>query len=168
MDISKFKFKKPELSFSDLDTPYQYHFIKELALTAVGLVVSVIFFALIKEWICILFAFLATIGYSLYVLWQVYKSLSNRVLVVDAKCIDLERKENKLLGSFSKDSTTSKTCNLILENDQGLKFTQPVAFSSSYKTGDTIRIYADEGSISQLNQNTYTVINPIFMHVLKS
>ena len=96
MNISNFKFKKPELSFSDLDTPYQYHFIKELALTAVGLVVSVIFFVLIKEWICILFAFLAAIGYSLYVLWQVYKSLSNRVLVVDAKCIDLERKENKV------------------------------------------------------------------------
>ena len=33
---------------------------------------------------------------------------------------------------------------------------------------EMVRVYADEGSISQLNQNTYTIINPIYMHVLKS
>ena len=168
MNINSFKLKKPELSFSDLDTPYQYHFIKELIFTGIGFLVAAIFFILIKEWLYILFAFLVAVGYALYVLWQIYKSLSNRVLVVDAKCVDLERKENKLFGALSKDATTSKTCTLILENDDGIKFTQPVAFSSSYKTGDTVRIYADEGSISQLNQNTYTIINPIYMHVLKS
>ena len=168
MNIKSFKLKKPELSFSDLDTPYQYHSIKELIFTSIGFLVAAIFFILIKEWLYILFAFLVAAGYALYVLWQIYKSLSNRVLVVDAKCVDLERKENKLFGALSKDATTSKTCTLILENDDGIKFTQPVAFSSSYKTGDTVRIYADEGSISQLNQNTYTIINPIYMHVLKS
>ena len=168
MNIERFKLKKTELSFSDLDTPYQYHFIKELAFTGIGFLVATIFFIIIKEWFYILFSLLVAIGYTLYVLWQIYKSLSNRVLVVDAKCIDLERKENKLCGALSKDATTSKTCTLILENDDELKFTQPVAFSSSYKTGDTVRIYADEGSISQLNQNTYTIINPIYMHILKS
>lgn len=168
MNIERFKLKKTELSFSDLDTTYQYHFIKELAFTGIGFLVATIFFIIIKEWFYILFALLVAIGYTLYFLWQIYKSLSNRVLVVDAKCIDLERKENKLFGALSKDATTSKTCTLILENDDGLKFTQPVAFSSSYKTGDTVRIYADEGSISQLNKNTYTIINPIYMHILKS
>ena len=168
MNIKSFKLKKTELSFSDLDTPYQYHFIKELIFTGIGFLVAAIFFIFIKEWLYILFAFLVAAGYALYILWQIYKSLSNRVLVVDAKCVDLERKENKLFGALSKDATTSKTCTLILQNEEGLKFTQPVAFSSSYKTGDTVRIYADEGSINQLNQNTYTVINPIFMHVLKS
>ena len=168
MKIISFKFEKPELSFSDLDTPYQFHFIKELAFTGIGFLVTAGFLIVIKEWLYILFALLIAAGYALYVLWQIYKSLTNHVLVVDAKCIDLERKENKLFGALSKDSTTSKTCTLLLENEEGLKFTQPVAFSSNYKTGDTVRIYADEGSISQLNQNTYTIINPIFMHVLKS
>ncbi len=168
MNIFRFKLEKPELSFSDLDTPYKNHFIKEFVYTGIGFLAATVFFIFIKKWLYILFALLLAAGYSLYVLWQIYKSLSNRVLVVDAKCIDLERKENKLFGSLSKDSTTSKTCTLILENEEGLKFKQPVAFSSSYKTGDTVRVYADEGSISQLNQNTYTIINPIYMHVLKS
>lgn len=168
MNFNSFKLKKPELSFSDLDTPYQYHFIKEFVLTAIGFVISTVFFIFIKQWLYIFFAFAIASGYAIYVLWQIYKSLSNHVLVIDAKCIDLERKENKLFGTLSKDATTSKTCTLLLENEEGLKFTQPVAFSSNYKTGDIVRIYCDEGSISQLNQNTYTVINPIFMHVLKS
>lgn len=168
MSIINFKLEKPGLSFSDLDTPYHYHFLKELAFTGAGFLVAAVFFIVIKEWLYIVFVFLVAAGYALYVLWQIYKSLSNHVLVVDAKCIGLERKENKLFGALSKDSTTSKPCTLILENEEGLKFTQPVAFSSSYKTGDTVRIYADEGSISQLNQNTYTIINPIYMHVLKS
>ncbi|WP_026658239.1 hypothetical protein [Butyrivibrio sp. AC2005] len=168
MNLTKFIPKRPKLSFSDLDTPYQYHFIKELAFTAVGFIVCTVFFVFIRQWLYILFAFLIAAGYALYVIWQIYKSLSNQVLVVDAKCMDLERKENKLFGALSKEATTSKTCTLLLENEEGLKFTQPVAFSSSYKTGDIVRIYADDGSISQLNQNTYTIINPIFMHVLKS
>ncbi len=168
MDISKFKLRKTELSFTDLDTPYQYHFIKELLFTVLGFLITAIIFIIIKEWLYILFSLLLAFGYSLYVIWQIYKSLSNQVLVVDAKCIDLERKESKLFGTLSKDATTSKTCTLLLQNEDGLKFTQPVAFSSNYKTGDIVRIYADEGSISQLNQNTYTIINPIFMHILKS
>ncbi len=160
--------KKPELSFSDLDTTYQNHFIKEFVFTGLGFIVATIISVLIKKWCYILIALSIAFGYALYLLWQIYKSLSNKVLVIDAKCVDLERKENKLLGSASKEITTSKTCTLLLENDDGMKIKQSVAFSSSYKTGDTVRIYADEGSISQLNQNTYTVINPIFMHVLKS
>ncbi len=169
MKTLNLQFEKPGMKFSDLDTPYQYHFIKEFVLTGIAFFTSALFIMIfMKKWQYILVAFLSAISYSLYILWQIYKSLTNMVLVVDAKCIDLERKENKLLGSPSKDATTSKTCTLILENEDGLKFKQPVAFSSPYKTGDTIRIYTDKGSISQLNQNTYTVINPIFMHVLKS
>ena len=168
MKIFNYSFEKPELSFSDLDAPYQSHFIKEFVLTGLGFIAATFVFVMLKEWFYIFIAFLIACGYAVYILWQIYKSLTNRVLVIDAKCIDLERKENKLLGSFSKDMTTSKTCTLLLENEEGIKFKQPVAFSSSYKTGDIVRIYSDEGSISQLNQNTYTVLNPIFMHVLRS
>ncbi|MCR4903335.1 MAG: hypothetical protein K6A23_10805 [Butyrivibrio sp.] len=168
MAMKDYKFEKPKLKFSDLDTPYQYHFIKELIFTFIGFIAAIAVFILIKEWTYIFFALFIALSYVLYVLWQIYKSLTNKVLVIDAKCIDLERKENKLLGSLSKDATTSKTCTLILQNSEGIKFKQPVAFLSDYKTGDVVRIYADEGSVSQLNQNTYTIINPIFMHIIKS
>ena len=106
MKIANFTFEKPEMKFSDLDTPYQYHFIKEFALTGAAFVAATLFIIIfMTQWLYILVALLAAAGYSLYILWQIYKSLTNKVLVVDAKCIDLERKENKLLGPLSKDAT---------------------------------------------------------------
>ncbi len=168
MQLGNFKPQKPSLSFSDLDSAYQNHFIRELLLTFAGFILGIIFAVFMKKWLYILIVFLAAFSYALYVVWQIYKSLCNKILVIDAKCIDLVRKETKLLGAASKDMSTSKTCTLILENEDGTKLKQSVAFSSDYKTGDTVRIYADEGTISQLNQNTFTVINPIFMHVLKT
>ncbi len=168
MKIFKFEMPDPELKFSDLDQPYQFHFIKEFILAGVGLILGIILCIIIQKFIYIPIIIAIALGYCIYVCFQIYKSLMNQVLVIDAKCIDLERKETRLLGSFSKDATTSKTCTLILENESGLKFRQAVAYSSSYKTGDVVRIYANEGSISQLNQNTYTVVNPIFMHTLRT
>ncbi len=119
MQIGSFKLEKPELKFSDLDVTYQNHFIKEFILTGLGFIGSIIFCILIRKWTYILICLAIAAGYTVYVLWQIYKSLANKVLVIDAKCIDIERKENKVLGSMSKEVTTSKTCTLILENEDG-------------------------------------------------
>lgn len=159
------RLNKPKLRFSDLDAPYQNHFIKEYALAGVIFVSATIICILIKAYLYILFCFLIFMGYALYLYWQIYLSLTNKILVIDCKCTDIEKKEHSL---FSSKDFVSKTCTISLEDNKGHKFTQPIPFSSEYKIGDTVRIYANERSISQINKNTYTVINPIFMHCLAS
>lgn len=163
MKIGKFELKKPELSFSDLDGPYQNHFIKEYVLLSLGFIIAVVFCILVKQYWYILGCIGLGGGYAIYLYSIIYKSLTGKVSILDLKCTDLVRKETSLFGM--KDAG-SKTCTLLLQSEEGLTFTQSVAFASTYKTGNIVRIYASEGSISQINRNTYTVINPIFMHVL--
>ena len=165
MKIGKFDTKNTELRFSELDQAYQNHFIKEYALAGAIFVGALLICIAIKQYIYVLGCVAIMLGYCVYLYIQIYKSLANKVLVLDLKCIDINKKESSLLGL--KDMS-SKTCTITLENEKGLKFTQPVPYANNFKTGDTIRIYANEGTISQLNQNTYTVVNPIFIHVLAS
>ncbi len=158
-----FNFEKPQMKFGDLDVLYQNHFIKESILALILYIFSFICCIFMKQHFYILGITALLLGYGLYLAFQIYKSLTNHVIVIDAKCIDINRQETSILGF--KD-IGSKTCKNILENEEGLKFTQEVPFASTYKVGDTVRIYSDENAVSQINQNTYTVINPIYMHVL--
>lgn len=163
MNLDKIKLKKKEISFSDLDVPYQNHFIKEFVLTGIALIIAIVFCILIKKYTYILGCLLIALGYAAYVYSIIYRSLTGDVLVLDLKCTDLERKENALLG---KKEWGSKTCKITLSSDEGLNFVQQVGFASEYKVGDIVRIYTQQNAISQLNRNTYTVLNPIFMHIL--
>lgn len=157
------KFEKPQLSFSDLDAKYQNHFFKQFALTiTLGISLS-IFLALLKQYEGLIGCILICLAYCAYTAYQIYRSLTNHVIILDAECINVEKKETNLLGLKG-----ARTCNITLKTTNDQKITQTVPYLAVYKTGDTIRIYANEGSISQLNNNTYTVINPIFMHVLSS
>lgn len=158
-------FEKPEISFKELDIPYQNHFIKEYILAAGLFIIAVILCVLIKEYLYILGCFIGLAAYGLYLYWQIYKSLTNKVVVIDGKCTDVQKKENGLLKSTM---FSSKTAKITIKTENGILITQDVPYSSAYKTGETVRIYANEGTLNQLNANTYTVINPIFMHVLAS
>lgn len=159
------KIKKPGKKFSELDIQYQNHFIKEYIATGAAFTLSVIFVILIQKYWYILGCFGIALSYSVYVYSLIYRSLTGKITYLDLVCTDLSRKENSIFGI--KD-LGAKTCTIMLKSEDGDNFTQSVAFSSSYKTGNIVRIYALEGSISQINQNTYTVINPVFMHILSS
>ncbi|MCF0125154.1 MAG: hypothetical protein HUJ68_05260 [Clostridia bacterium] len=158
-----FDFKKPEMSFNELDSVYQNHFIKEFVLTGILSLGSIILCIFIKRYLYILGCLLITTGYAFYLLYQIYKSLTGKILVLDLCCVDIKRQEKSLLGNKE---AGSKTCSMVLKSENDLTFVQSVAFSSSYKTGDIVRIYAEDGSITQMNSNTYSVLNPVFMHVL--
>lgn len=154
---------KTELKFKDLDTAYQNHFIKEYVLAGCLFVIAVIICIAIKQYLYILGCLLILAAYCLYLYSQIYKSLTDKVLVIEGECIDINKKENSFLGS--KD-VAAKTAKITVKCANGTLLTQDVPYASDYKTGVTVRIYANEGTISQINQNTYTVINPIFMHIL--
>lgn len=158
-----FKSDEKVLTFKELDMAYQNHFIKEYALAFALFIASLIICILIKQYLYILGCLLILAGYCLYLYSQIYKSLTNRVLVIDGECIDMTKKENFILGS--KDMA-SKTAKISIRTQNGILLTQDVPYASNYKSGVKVRIYANENTLSQINQNTYTVINPIFMHIL--
>ena len=162
------KFPKTDTKFSDLEMSYQGHFIKEYILAVVAFIAALLFCIFSKRYIDIIFCVVAVTLYSLYLWSQIRDSLVGKITAIDLTVIDIERKETKLLGSFSKDMTTSRTCNIKFEDNNKLRYVMSVPFSSAYKTGDIVRIYMNNGSASQLNQNTYTILNPVYMHIISS
>lgn len=159
----KNKLKNTDIKFKDLDVAYQNHFIKEYVLAGCLFILAIIVCILINQYIYILGCVAILAGYSVYLYYQIYKSLTDQVLVIDGECVDIIKKENSFFGS--KD-VAAKTAKITIKCENEILITQDVPYSSNYKTGVTVRIYANEGTVSQLNQNTYTVINPIFMHIL--
>jgi len=157
--------KEKVLTFKELDVAYQNHFIKEYALAGVLFIASLITCILIKHYFYILGCILIFAGYCLYLYLQIYRSLTDRILVIEGECIDMTKKENFILGN--KDMA-SKTAKITLKTKDGILITQYVPYASNYKTGSLVRIYANENTLSQINQNTYTVINPVFMHILSN
>ena len=154
---------KKVITFKELDVAYQNHFIKEYALAGVLFIGSLVICILIKQYLYIIGCLLIFAGYCLYLYSQIYKSLTDKILVIEGECIDMTKKENFILGS--KDMA-SKTAKITIKTQNGILITQDVPYASNYKTGSMVRIYANENTLSQINQNTYTVINPVFMHVL--
>ncbi len=154
---------KKVITFKELDVAYQNHFIKEYALAGILFIGSLVICILIKQYLYIIGCLLILAGYCIYLYSQIYRSLTNRILVIDGECIDMTKKENFILGS--KDMA-SKTAKITIKTDNGILITQDVPYASNYKTGSKVRIYANENTLSQINQNTYTVINPVFMHIL--
>lgn len=163
MNIYNHTLKKPEIEFTDLDQAYQIHFIKEYIIAFILFALSIIVCILIKEYWYIAFCVLIMAAYCIYLFLQIYRSLTNRVLVIDGVCIDVSRKESTL---FNSKDFASRTCKITIRTDDNMLISMPVPYSSDYKTGVTVRIYANDGTINQLNLNTYTVINPIYMHIL--
>ena len=161
----KLKFKKPDMSFLELDSAYQNHFYKQFALTGGLFLLSIIISLLIRKYLYILGCLFIAACYCLYLYYQIYKSLTGNVFVMELTCVEVNKQEKTFFGN--KD-IGSKTCSMILRSENDINFVQPVAYSSTYKPGDIIRIYAEDGSITQMNSNTYSILNPIFMHVLAS
>ena len=157
--------KKPVIKFSQLDSEYQNHFYRMYALVILFFVLSVPACILIKKYWYIVGCLIIAIAFGIYFYYQIYLSVTDQVYIFDLECTDIVRQEKSFLGS--KDAG-SKTCSMTLQTKDGKNFVQSVAFASPYKIGDTVRIYAEKNAVTQLNSNTFSILNPIFMHVLAS
>lgn len=155
------KLEKPEINFSDLNSKYQSYFYKQFGLTGALCIFGIVLFTLLGQYKYIFICLALTLAYSLYLLNLIYKSLTNHIVVLDAECINISKKEANVFGVKG-----ARTCEIVLQTKSNLKINQSVPYLVPYKVGDTLRIYCHEGSISQINNNTYTIINPVFMHVL--
>lgn len=153
-----------KIKFRDLDIEYQNHFIKNYVIAALFAFFFIVFSLLSHRYIYIIFILSATLLFSLYQSWLIYKSLTDQVYVYDLTCVDIERKNITLLSV--KD--IYNTCHLTLKSDNDMNVVQPVPYSSSFNIGDIIRIYAEKDSLSKINNNTYTILNPIFIYTLQS
>ena len=157
--------KKPVMKFAQLDSEYQNHFYRMYFGVAICFLFSIPICILIKKYLYIILCLLIALAFCAYFYYQIYLSITDQIYVFDMECSDIVRKEKSLFGS--KDMG-SKTCSMTLKTKDGLNFVQSVAYASPYKVGDTVRIYAERNSLTQLNSNTFSILNPIFMHVLAS
>lgn len=150
------------MNFSDLEIEYQNHFIKSFFITALLFFISIPICILIKKyWYILGCLFIASI-YTLYLLTIIHKSLSDQIYIYDLLCTEVVRKEPTLFGR----EIGLNSCTITLKAASGAKILLPVPYSSPYKVGDTLRIYAEQDSLSCISTNTYTILNPIFMHIL--
>jgi len=162
--------KKPDASFRDLDTVYQNHFVREffiaLALYVLGIVLCFAFFRRLTNFLILTGVFLV---YVVYLLYLIYESLIGKIVAIDAVCVDVKRKELKPNANTTVIDVlglNANSCEIVLKDEEGNMFNQSVPMSSNYTINSTVRIYGHKSSIKQINANTYTVINPVFMHVL--
>ena len=160
-----FKYKKPEFSFLDLDEPYRFYFVRRFFIAFFLFITAVIFSIYMKLYIAIAVSAIALLIYYGTLIYNIYLSLSDQILIIDGECIDIDRTEFNILND--KDFSFG-TCRMVLLTKDNLKINQIIPTASRYKKGDTVRIYFKKGNLNQLNNNTFSVINPIFIHTLSS
>lgn len=118
-----------------------------------------------KDYRSIIVCALATFFYIAHLLYQGYGCFKGHIVSIDLYVTDVVRKEGKQMG---KVFVSSKTCQVMLSDVNNNLYVQQAAYASAYKKGDIVRIYLRNGSISQINQNTYTILNPVFMRIMLS
>lgn len=160
----------PIMKYQDLDTEYRGHFVKEFALSVVGVIIGVIFSALFKKLSYSLIFVGAGCLYWLFLLYQIRQSICGAIIYIDATVIDLNRKEHRLLSGLTdrmggdvKTLTTTNDLTLILEDENHTKYKQKVSDSSDYKVGDVLRFYTHPHGINQIDRNTYCITTPVFV-----
>ncbi len=159
------QFQKPEVSFFELDTPYKNMFYKKMAISFALFVAMAILAINSKVYMGILFCFIILLGYYASLFYDIYLSVTNQILFLEGKCIEIEKNEYNTGGFINFGFST---CKIILENDNGLKIIQSVPTINKYKEGNVVRIYYKNNTMNIVNNNTITIINPVFMHTLTS
>ena len=159
------KFKKAEISMFDFDEPYRFYFYRKYIITFLFFLLCGGIIIYIKAFYALIFVILGFFGYIAYISYDVYLSLTNQILVMDGECTAIDTAEYNPTGI--RDFGFG-TCKLTITLPDGFKLSQNVPTINKYKEGDIVRIYYKKGSMDQINDNTFRVVNPVFMHKFAS